>query len=151
MLLNSCGWRWNHSIVLSLHQVISCSDKDKVTVIGAGVTLQEALMAADELCRQDISVRIIDPFTIKPLDTATIISNAKATGGRIVTVEDHYPEGGLGEAVCAAVSTEPDIVVCRLAVPVMGVSCSGRPGEVLPTFGISARHIVMAVMRMLTQ
>nr|XP_005000104.1 transketolase-like protein 1 isoform X2 [Cavia porcellus] len=132
-------------------KVIRYSDKDMVTVIGAGVTLHEALMAADELCRQDISIRIVDLFTIKPLDAATIISCAKATGGRIITVEDHYPEGGIGEAVCAAISGEPDIMVRQLAAPVMGMSRSGRPGEMLSMFGVSARHIVLAVKRMLMQ
>lgn len=62
-------------------------------VIGAGVTLYEALDAAEELGKSGISIRVIDPFTIKPLDAATIIKNAKEVGGRIITVEDHYPEG----------------------------------------------------------
>ncbi|XP_010626344.1 transketolase-like protein 1 isoform X2 [Fukomys damarensis] len=131
--------------------VIRYSDKDKVTVIGAGVTVHEALMAADELCRQDISIRIIDLFTIKPLDAATIICNAKATGGRIITVEDHYMEGGLGEAVCAAVSSEPDIVVHQLAAPVMVAPRCGHPSEMLSMFGISSRQISEAVKHMLAQ
>lgn len=62
-------------------------------VIGAGVTLYEALSAAEELEKSGISIRVIDPFTIKPIDAATIIKNAKECGGNIVTVEDHYPEG----------------------------------------------------------
>uniref|UniRef100_A0A8C3W5Q0 transketolase n=1 Tax=Catagonus wagneri TaxID=51154 RepID=A0A8C3W5Q0_9CETA len=124
-------------------KVIRQSVDDKVTVVGAGVTLHEALAAADELSEQDISVRVIDLFTVKPLDAATIISNAKATGGRIITVEDHYPEGGIGEAICAAVSMEPDILVHQLAVP--RVPQSGKPSELLDMFGISARHIIVAV------
>ncbi|XP_016073063.1 PREDICTED: transketolase-like protein 2 [Miniopterus natalensis] len=124
-------------------KVVRHSVNDKVTVIGAGVTLHEALAAADHLSEQDISIRIIDPFTIKPLDAATIISNAKATGGRVITVEDHYREGGIGEAVCAAVSGEPDILVHQLAVS--GIPQSGKPSELLDMFGISARHIVEAV------
>ncbi|XP_036280844.1 transketolase-like protein 2 [Pipistrellus kuhlii] len=124
-------------------KVIRHSDNDKVTVIGAGVTLHEALAAADHLSEQGISIRVIDPFTIKPLDAATIISNAKATSGRVITVEDHYREGGIGEAVCAAVSGEPDILVHQLAVS--GVPRSGKPCELLDMFGISARHIIAAV------
>ncbi|XP_006167049.1 transketolase-like protein 1 isoform X2 [Tupaia chinensis] len=124
-------------------KVIRQSASDKVTVIGAGITLPEALAAADDLSKQDISIRVIDPFTVKPLDAATIIASAKATGGRIITVEDHYPEGGIGEAVCAAVSMEPDILVHQLAVS--GVPRSGQPSELLDVFGISARHIVVAV------
>lgn len=62
-------------------------------IIGAGVTLYEALSAAEELGKSGISVRVIDPFTIKPFDAATVIKNANECGGKIVTVEDHYPEG----------------------------------------------------------
>ncbi|XP_008576639.1 PREDICTED: transketolase-like protein 1 [Galeopterus variegatus] len=124
-------------------KVVRKSVNDKVTVIGAGVTLHEALEAADNLSKEDIFIRVIDLFTIKPLDVATIIFNAKATGGQIITVEDHYPEGGIGEAVCAAVSTERDIVVHQLAVS--GVPQGGKPQELLDMFGISAKHITVAV------
>ncbi|XP_066470011.1 transketolase-like protein 1 [Tiliqua scincoides] len=124
-------------------KVIRKSDADKVTVIGAGVTLHEALAAADELGKQDIHIRVIDPFTIKPLDANTIISSARVTGGRIITVEDHYREGGLGEAVAAAVAGEPGILVQSLAVS--GVPRSGKPSELLELFGISAKNIVAAV------
>ncbi|XP_004442294.1 PREDICTED: transketolase-like protein 2 [Ceratotherium simum simum] len=124
-------------------KVIRHSVNDKVTVIGAGVTLHEALAAADGLSQQGISIRVIDLFTIKPLDAATIISSAKATGGRVITVEDHYREGGVGEAVCAAVSGELDILVHQLAVS--RVPQSGKPSELLDMFGISARHIIAAV------
>ncbi|XP_049708639.1 transketolase-like protein 2 [Elephas maximus indicus] len=128
-------------------KVVRHSDNDKVTVIGAGVTLHEALAAADVLSEEGISIRIIDPFTVKPLDAATVISNAKATGNQVLTVEDHYREGGLGEAVCAAVSGEPGILVHQLAVA--GVPGSGKPRELLDMFGISAKHIVAAVKHML--
>ena len=69
------------------------SDSDQVTIVAACVTIVEALKAADMLAESGINVRVIDPFTVKPLDAETIINSAKATGGRIVTVEDHYPEG----------------------------------------------------------
>ncbi|XP_077185824.1 transketolase-like protein 1 isoform X1 [Paroedura picta] len=124
-------------------KVVRKSDSDKVTVIGAGVTLHEALAAADELAKQGTHIRVIDPFTIKPLDAQTIISNARATGGRIITVEDHYREGGIGEAVAAAVSEEPGLLVQSLAVS--GVPRSGKPAELLDMFGISAKKIVAAV------
>ncbi|XP_058873406.1 transketolase-like protein 2 [Acipenser ruthenus] len=124
-------------------KVVRQSDSDKVTVIGAGVTLHEALTAADELAKEGINIRVIDPFTIKPLDAETIISSARATGGRIITVEDHYREGGLGEAVCGAVAEEPTILVQRLAVS--HVPQSGKPTELLHMFGISAKSIVSAV------
>uniref|UniRef100_A0A8C4HAS2 Transketolase n=1 Tax=Dicentrarchus labrax TaxID=13489 RepID=A0A8C4HAS2_DICLA len=122
-------------------KVVRQSDKDHVTVVGAGITLHEALAAADMLARKNI--RVIDPFTIKPLDASTILASARATGGKIITVEDHYKEGGLGEAVLSAVGEEPGIVVTRLAVS--GVPRSGKPQELLDMFGISAKHIADAV------
>ena len=81
-------------------QVVRQSDSDKVTVIGACVTLVEALKAADELAKAGVNIRIIDPFTIKPIDAETIINSARKTGGRIITVEDHYSEGERHICVC---------------------------------------------------
>ena len=66
----------------------------QVLVIGAGVTLYEGLKAADIMGCEGVGVRVLDPFTIKPIDAKLIIDNAKQCGGRIITVEDHYPEGG---------------------------------------------------------
>ncbi|XP_049610626.1 transketolase-like protein 2 [Syngnathus scovelli] len=124
-------------------KVVRKSDNDLVTVIGAGVTLHEALSAADMLESEGKSIRVIDPFTIKPLDVDTILANAKATGGHIITVEDHYKEGGLGEAVLSAVGHEPGIVVTRLGVT--GVPRSGKPQELLDIYNISAKNIANAV------
>ncbi|KAJ8360811.1 hypothetical protein SKAU_G00173360 [Synaphobranchus kaupii] len=124
-------------------KVVRQSDDDRVTVIGAGVTLHEALTAADQLAVEGVNIRVIDPFTIKPLDAATIVSCARATGGKVITVEDHYKEGGLGEAVCTAVAEEPGIVVQRLAVS--RVPQSGKPQELLDLHGISAKSIAAAV------
>ncbi|XP_036959792.1 transketolase-like protein 2 [Acanthopagrus latus] len=124
-------------------KVLRQSDKDHVTVIGAGVTLHEALAAADMLASEGKNIRVIDPFTIKPLDASTILTSARATGGRIITVEDHYKEGGLGEAVLSAVGEEPGIVVTRIAVT--GIPRSGKPQELMDLYGISAKHIANAV------
>ncbi|KAJ8377449.1 hypothetical protein AAFF_G00260070 [Aldrovandia affinis] len=124
-------------------KVVRQSDSDRVTVVGAGVTLHEALAAADQLAKEGVNIRVIDPFTIKPLDAATILLSARATGGRVITVEDHYREGGLGEAVCSALGEEPGIVVQRLAVT--EVPKSGKPQELLDLYGISAKSIVAAV------
>ncbi|EHB08860.1 Transketolase-like protein 2 [Heterocephalus glaber] len=124
-------------------KIIGSSVNDKITVIGAGVTLHEALAGADDLSQQGISIPIINPFTVKPLDAATFISSARATGGWIITVGDHCREGGIGEAVCAAVSREPDILVHQLAVA--EVPRSGKASELLDMFGISAKHIITAV------
>lgn len=124
-------------------KVVKESKKDVALVIGAGVTLHEALKAAGELEKSKIHVRVLDPFTVKPLDAATIISNAKACGGLIVTVEDHYAEGGLGEAVLSAVAQERDISVTKLAVG--EVPRSGPPDVLLAKYGIDAAAIVKTV------
>lgn len=128
-------------------KVVRSTAKDQVLVIGAGVTLHEALKAADELTKAGTNIRVIDPFTIKPIDAQTILKNAKETGGRIITVEDHYAEGGLGEAVTSAVSLERNIIVKKLAVP--EVPRSGPPNVLVDHYGISARKIVTAVQEIL--
>lgn len=69
------------------------SDSDQVTVVGAGVTLHEALTAYEDLKKEGINIRVVDPFTLKPIDKDLLVQCAKETGGRVVTVEDHYPEG----------------------------------------------------------
>ena len=79
------------------------SDHDLVTVIGAGVTLYEALAAYDELQKEGINIRVIDLYSVKPVDAATLLAAAQATHA-LVTVEDHYPAGGISEAVMAALA-----------------------------------------------
>lgn len=133
----------NHKFEVGKANVVRQSKDDKVLLIGAGITLYEALNAATELEKVGVKARVLDPFTIKPLDQAAIIENAKAVGGRIVVVEDHYKEGGLGEAVLAAVAEQPRIIVKHLAVP--RVPRSGPPTVLIDQFGLSARHIVKAV------
>lgn len=83
-------------VFFTLAQVVRQSSKDQITIIGAAVTLSEALKAADVLAGMGINARVIDPFTIKPIDAQTIMSAASQTGGKIITVEDHYPEGTYG-------------------------------------------------------
>ncbi|CAL8254087.1 unnamed protein product [Arctogadus glacialis] len=129
-------------------KVVNKTNDDHVTVIGAGVTLHEAMAAAEQLKKERINVRVIDPFTIKPLDSKSIIDNAKATRGRIITVEDHYYEGGLGEAVCAAVVNETGFSVHRMAVA--QVPRSGKPQELLRLFGIDRDAIAQAVRKVLS-
>lgn len=128
-------------------KVVKSSAKDQVLVIGAGVTLHEALKAADELSKAGVNIRVIDPFTIKPLDAQLIIKNAKEVGGKIITVEDHYMEGGLGEAVLSAVALERNIIVKKLAVT--EVPRSGPPTVLLDMYGISWNKIVSAVQQIL--
>uniref|UniRef100_A0A2I2ZRT8 transketolase n=1 Tax=Gorilla gorilla gorilla TaxID=9595 RepID=A0A2I2ZRT8_GORGO len=130
-------------------QVVLKSKDDQVTVIGAGVTLHEALAAAELLKKEKINIRVLDPFTIKPLDRKLILDSARATKGRIVTVEDHYYEGGIGEAVSSAVVGEPGITVTHLAVN--RVPRSGKPAELLKMFGIDKDAIAQAVRGLITK
>jgi transketolase len=123
---------------------VVCSDpEDRVTVVAAGVTLFEALAAAEQLAQNGIRVRIVDPFTVKPIDRETLLACARATGGRVVTVEDHYAEGGLGDAVADALSGAHDVIMTKLAV--REIPRSGKPTELMHRFGISADRIVAAV------
>ena len=114
------------------------------TVIGAGITVFEALKAHDELQKQGISIRVVDLYCLQPIDAATLIASAEATKGRLITVEDHYPAGGIGDAVASAVASR-GFTVLRLAVP--EIPRSGTPEQLLDHYGISARHIVEAVNR----
>lgn len=122
---------------------------DKIVFIGAGVTLHECLKAADLLEKEiNLNARVIDPFTIKPLDVQTIVDNVAAVGGRVLVVEDHYPEGGIGEAVSRALLNNslgkaPPSVFIHLAVN--EVPRSGQPNELLSKYGIDAQSIVNAV------
>jgi transketolase len=129
-------------------KIVKQSANDQVLLIGAGITLYEAFTAAAELEKSSgIHVRVLDPFTIKPLDRDSIIRNAAECGGRIVVVEDHYKEGGLGEAVMCAVADQRNIVVKHLAVP--DIPRSGPPSVLIDLYGIGSRHIISAVMDIL--
>ncbi|KPP77239.1 transketolase-like [Scleropages formosus] len=144
---NAIIYNCNEDFHVGQAKVVYKSNDDQITVIGAGVTLHEAVAAAEQLKKERINIRVIDPFTIKPLDAKTIIDNAKATRGRIITVEDHYYEGGLGEAVCSSVVNEPGFSVHRLAVA--HVPRSGKPAELLKIFGIDKDAIIQAVKKMM--
>jgi transketolase len=123
-------------------KVVRQSDGDVATVIGAGVTVFEALKACDQLKAEGIAIRVIDAYSVQPIDAATLIEAARATGGAVITVEDHYAAGGLGDAVSEALAAA-GFVVQRLAV--REVPRSGQPDELLDRYGISARHIIDAV------
>jgi len=125
-------------------KVLRKSAEDKVTVIGAGVTLHEALKAADQLKAAGVAIRVIDLYCVKPLDGKSLAAEVGATGGRLVTVEDHWPEGGLGEAVLHALVAAGAAPAKFKLVAVNGMPHSGKPDELVDAFGISARHIVEA-------
>jgi len=124
-------------------KILRKSERDQVLVVAAGITLHQALAAADTLAEQGVMVRVMDPFTIKPLDITAVQDNAAACGGRIIVVEDHYPEGGIGDAVLGAVAAYRNMIVRKLAVTEL--PRSGPPMELLEMFGISAKSIVKAV------
>ena len=125
-------------------KVVRESVNDAATVVAAGVTLFEALRAHDRLAAEGIPLRVIDAYSVQPVDRRTLVDAARRTGSRLITVEDHYAAGGLGDAVSDAVAAD-GIVVERLAV--RGVPRSGRPDELLERFGISASCIAAAVRR----
>jgi transketolase len=118
------------------------SDHDAVTVIGMGVTVFEALKAHDQLAKEGIHIRVIDAYCLQPVDQQGISMASRATGGRVITVEDHYAHGGLGDAVSEAL-WDRGASVRRLAV--REIPRSGPPDVLLDRFGISARAIADAV------
>lgn len=122
---------------------------DQVTLIGAGVTLHECLAAAHELAGAGINARVIDLYSIKPVDRDALIEAVRVTQGRLVVAEDHYPEGGIGSSVLEALSTA-DVPALRVALlAVQDLPTSGKPAELLDAAGISSRHIVAAARRLL--
>ncbi len=123
-------------------KVLRQSDQDVVTVVGAGVTLFEALAACDALKKEGIAIRVIDLFSVRPVDTATLLAAAKATRNTIITVEDHYPAGGIGDAVAEAVAPH-GVQLHRLAVT--EIPHSGKPEELLHKYGIDAAAIIAKV------
>jgi transketolase len=124
-------------------RLVRSSGEDELTVVACGVTVGEAEKAAEQLAREGTRVRVIDCYSIKPIDGDALRSAARETRA-IVTVEDHWPEGGLGEAVMSALAGEPnDAPLARLAVRDMPVS--GKPAELMHAAGIDADAIVSAV------
>ena len=129
-------------------KVLRATDADQVTLIGAGVTLHACLEAADQLKADGISARVIDVYSVKPIDTGTLTAAAAATGGKLVIAEDHHPEGGLGSAVVDALTGagRADLTVRHLAVAEL--PGSGTSEELLDAAGISAVHIAAAARDM---
>jgi transketolase len=119
-----------------------------VTLVGAGVTLHACLQAADILVEEGIHARVLDCYSVKPIDTAALTAAVDATSGRIVVVEDHHPEGGLGSAVPAALlgTGQSPLAVTHLAV--RGLPGSGSGAELLAWAGIDADHIAAAARRL---
>jgi len=125
-------------------KVLRQSADDVAVVVGAGITVLEALKAHDLLKAEGISIRVIDAYSVQPIDKGRLTSAAHAAGGVVITVEDHYLAGGLGDAVAEALA-DANVVVQRLAV--RDIPRSGQPEELVDKFGISARHVVETVKR----
>jgi transketolase len=123
-------------------KVLRESSADVATVIGAGVTVFEALKAYDELKKAGVSIRVVDLYSLQPIDAAALLRCARDTKGRLITVEDHYAAGGIGDAVAGAVASE-GFTVTRMAVA--EIPRSGKPDELIDRYGISARRIVEEV------
>jgi transketolase len=126
-------------------KVLRESKDDAVTVVAAGITVYEALKAYDALVREDVRIRVVDAYSVQPIDARTLVRCGRATRNTILTVEDHYANGGLGDAVSSAVAVE-GIAVHRLAV--REVPRSGPGEELLDRYGISDRAIADAVRRL---
>ncbi|MCW3094399.1 MAG: Transketolase [Chthonomonadaceae bacterium] len=126
-------------------KVLKKSDNDVATLVAAGITLHESLKAYETLAAEGIHVRVIDLYSVKPIDAATLKTAAAEAGGKFFVVEDHWPEGGLGDAVLevfgGADGLHPNVI--RLAVKAMPTS--GKPADMMDAAGISAPHIVDAV------
>ena len=126
--------------------MIRSSDEDDITIVGTGITVHEALKAAEALEEDGISARVIDAYSIKPIDADALQAAAEATG-KIVTVEDHFPEGGLGDAVLGALAEKDEHPrVLKLAVREM--PRSGKPEDLMSAYGIDAEHIAIAARQL---
>src|SRR5438128_11338435 len=137
----------NEAFKVGGSKVVRQSPKDKVALIGAGVILHNCLAAADALAAKKIPARVIDLYSVKPVDVKTLREAARVTKGKLVIVEDHYPQGGLGAAVLEAFAPEDGLHVAHLAVKAL--PASGKPEELMNAAGISARHIVAAATKLL--
>ena len=125
-------------------RVVRSSEGDRVTLVAAGITLHEALAAAETLAGDGIAARVIDLYSVKPINAATLRQAARETG-QIVTIEDHWPEGGIGDAVLEVFgpmsSDHPRVT--KLAV--RGMPGSATPAQQLAEAGIDADAIIQTV------
>jgi transketolase len=126
-------------------KVLRQSDGDQVAIVGAGITLHEALKAYDQLQGEGIKARVIDLYSVKPVDAATLRQAARDTGGKLVVVEDHFPEGGLGDAVLDAFAGADETLPTVVKLAVREMPTSGKPAQLLDAYGIDAAHIATAV------
>jgi transketolase len=130
-------------------KVVRSSSEDRVTVVAAGITLHEALDAYEQLRKQNVLIRVIDAYSVKPMDEETLQAAAAEVGSKFVVVEDHWPEGGLGDAVLEVFAKRDGNLPQVVKLAVESMPGSGTPAELMEEAGISAHHIVMAVRALL--
>ena len=128
--------------------VVRSSGEDQVTVVAAGITVHNAIEACAKLQEEGISVRLIDAYSIKPIDADALREAVETTGGRLVVAEDHWPEGGLGEATLSALTQDGIESLEFEHLAVSGMPTSGSPDELMDAAGISAEHIANAVRKL---
>lgn len=130
-------------------KVLKRSGQDKATLIAAGITLHESMKAYEQLQQSGINVRVIDLYSVKPIDAKTLHDAAKETPVFVI-VEDHWPEGGLGDAVLDALTTSGTAMPKVVKLAVRSMPGSGTPDELIDAAGISARHIVETVRKLVS-
>jgi transketolase len=126
-------------------RVVHQSDQDELTIVAAGITLHESLKAYEQLKSEGIIVRVIDAYSVKPIDEETLFAAAEEAGNKIITVEDHWPEGGLGDAVLEAFTERAGSLPAIVKLAVQSMPGSGTPADLLEDAGINAKHIAQAV------
>jgi transketolase len=137
----------NETFVIGGCKQLTWSVQDQVCIVAAGITVFEALKAHEQLLKENISIRVIDCYSVKPLPVKDLLAAAQACGNRMVTVEDHYPEGGLGEAVCAALIGNSIKITC---LAVKKLPRSGKSEQLLAYEDIDAAAIAAAVRSFFT-
>jgi transketolase len=129
-------------------KTLRSSGQDRLAIVAAGITVHEALAAHAELAKDGIAIRVIDLFCVKPVDATALLEAARASDNRLLTVEDHYAEGGIGSAVLEAVG-DAGVIVHRLAV--REIPRSGSPKQLLERYGIGRGAIVTKVRELLAR
>jgi len=127
-------------------KTLRSSANDRLTVVAAGVTLAEAMKACDLLSKDGIAIRVVDAYSVKPVDAKGLLKAAAQTNNTLVVVEEHYSEGGLGDAVLNAVANN-GVRVFKMAV--QQIPRSGKPEELLERYGLSANCIVKKVKELI--
>ena len=130
-------------------KVVRSSDNDRLTVVAAGITLHETLKAYDQLKSQRVTIRVIDAYSVKPMDEETLLAAAQEVGDKFIVVEDHWCEGGLGDAVLDVFSHRDGSLPQVVKLAVQSMPGSGTPDQLMEEAGISAHNIVEAVNALL--